>query len=110
MAASKGALKTSKGALVSSKGAIKVSKDDVDISFDPSLSPSALSANPNPIQALDLLEDVLNGKDLSKEELVIWHLYLARSQSTAQERRDALAFSDSLGIVPPKAISYLFRV
>ena len=108
LAASKGALKTSKGALVSSKGAIKVSKDDVDISFVPALSPPALSANPNPIQALDLLEDVLNGKDLSKEELVIWHLYLARSQSTAQERRDALAFSASLGKVPPPRLSPIF--
>ena len=68
------------------------------------------TSRPNPTQALDLLEDLLNGRDLSKEELVVWHLYLARSQSTAQERKEALAFSASIGKVPPPKISptYLF--
>ena len=107
-------MKISKGALGVSKGAKKaivssvVVKDDEDISSVPSIPTTSLSANPNPIKALDLLEDVLNGKDLSKEELVIWHLFLARSQSTAQDRREALAFSAILGKVsPPHDCSHL---
>ena len=133
LASSKGALLTSKGALKPSnrnkkrlQATLAVTKNDTILPFVsefpnipysiklPPVEPLHFlpsqdhNSRPNPIQALDLLEDVLNGKDLSKEELVVWHLYLARSQHTARDRQDALAFSASLGKIPPVRLSPIF--
>jgi hypothetical protein len=133
LASSKGAVSTFKGALKPSnrnkkrlKATLAVTKNDTILPFvsefpnipysiklppvEPLhfIPPKEHCSRPNPIQALDLLEDVLNGKDLSKEELVVWHLYLARSQHTARDRQEALSFSASLGKIPPVRLSPIF--